>query len=83
MGLQLCFIIVGVWRAALETLEAPTEEGQYFLLSISLHNCPLCLQGWTVQLMVSRTGLNVPEFRDTRSDFDPFRWLDSASGSLR
>ena len=33
--------------------------------------------------MLSRTGLNVPEFRGTRSEFDPFRWLDGASGSLR
>ena len=45
--------------------------------------CTLCPQGWTVQLMVSRTGLNVPEFQDTRSEFDPFRWLDGGSGSLR
>ena len=41
------------------------------------------LQGWTVQLMVKRSGLAVDDFQEDAQDFKPARWLESSGQPLK
>ena len=43
----------------------------------------LCTQGWTVQLMVKRSGLAVEEFQEDAQQFKPARWLESNGQPLK
>ena len=51
-------------------------------LSLLMQNC-FTKQGWTVQLMVKRTGLGVEQFKDDAQEFKPSRWLESNGQPLK
>ncbi|EIE23940.1 cytochrome P450 [Coccomyxa subellipsoidea C-169] len=57
-------IVDGVWRQALEDLE--------------IQGCRVP-KGWTVQLMVKKAGLAMPEFQGDADRFDPSRWLEDGA----
>ena len=42
-----------------------------------------CAQGWTVQLMVKRSGLAAEEFQEDAHQFKPSRWLESNGQPLK
>lgn len=52
------------------------------LLSLLTYDC-FTEQGWTVQLMVKRTGLGVEQFKDDAQEFKPSRWLESNGQPLK
>ena len=52
------------------------------LFSLLTYDC-FTEQGWTVQLMVKRTGLGVEQFKDDVQEFKPSRWLESNGQPLK
>lgn len=51
----------------------------FVILSLLVSSFTLRTQGWTVQLMVKKAGLAMPEFQGDADRFDPSRWLEDGA----